>query len=204
MDEQITDALNALRKSSKKRNFSQTIDLIINLKHIDIKKPSNRLNEALALPNGRGKDSKVVIFSDRIKDSELEVLSSDDISRLKTDKRSAKKLVKETDFFLAEPRLMPLIGEALGQLLAPKGKMPALITGDVKKMVEDYRKSVRIRVRESPVVLCPVGIESMEDEKIVENVKTVVNFLEKKLPKGKANIANVFIKMTMSKPVKVW
>lgn len=204
MNEEITKALTTLRENSKKRNFAQTIDLIINLKQLDVKKPENRLNETLVLPCGRGRNSKVVVFSDAIKSDEFDVLGSDDIPKLGADKKSAKTLAKETDFFIAEPKLMPLIGTTLGQLLAPKGKMPALITGDIKKMVEDYKKSIRIRVKDSPVIQCLIGNENMEDEKIVENIRVVIEFLEKKLPKGKTNIANVFIKMTMSKPVKIW
>jgi large subunit ribosomal protein L1 len=201
--EGIAKALKALREGSKKRNFSQTIDLIVNLKHFDAKKAENKINEILALPNGRAKQSKVVVFSDTAKSDEFTVVKSDEISRLAGDKKGAKMLAKETDFFLAEPKLMPLIGKSLGQILAPQGKMPALMTGDAKKAVENYVKSVRIRIKDSPVVQCPVGAEDMEDGKIAENVESVLRFLERRLPKGKNSIAKVFVKMTMSKPVKV-
>ena len=43
----------------------------------------------------------------------------------------------------------------------------------------------------------------MEDEKVAENIKAVLEFLESKLPKGKGNIASVLLKLTMSKPVKL-
>ena len=203
MQEDVIKALKALREGSKKRNFSQTIDLIVNLKHFDAKKAENKINETLALPNGREKPSKVVVFSDSAKGDGFAVLKGDELSALGNDKRAAKRLAKETDFFLAEPKLMPLIGKSLGQMLAPQGKMPALITGDAKEIVENCRRSVRIRVKDSPVIQCPVGAEGMEDEKIAENVESVMRFLEKRLPKGKTSIAKVFVKMTMSKPVKV-
>jgi large subunit ribosomal protein L1 len=98
---------------------------------------------------------------------------------------------------------MPTIGKVLGQFIGPKGKLPKIITGDVKSLVENYKKSVRIRIKDAPVVQCSVGKENMGDEKIVENIETVLKALETKLPKGKNNFKEMFVKLTMSKPVKV-
>lgn len=204
MTEKILKAIKELREKSKKRNFTQTFDLIVNLKEIDLKKPENKFTEDLILPHGKGKEAKIVILSDMIKeDVDFPVLKSSEIEILAKNKREAKKLVRKTDFFLAEPKLMPLIGKMLGQFLAPRGKMPKIITGDVKKIMEDYKKAIRIRIKDSPVVQCPVGNEKMEDEEIAENIKAVIEFLKTKLPKGEKNIAEVFLKLTMSKPVKV-
>ncbi len=205
MTEKILKAIKELRENSKKRNFVQTFDLIVNLKEIDLKKPENKFVEDLILPNGRGKEAKIVIFSDVIKEEEVNcpVLKSSDIEILAKNKREAKKLARRTDFFLAEPKLMPTIGKLLGQFLAPRGKMPKIISEDVKKMIEDYKKAVRIRIKDSPVIQCPVGNEEMEDEKVAENIKAVIEFLIGKLPKGEKNIAEVLLKLTMSKPVKI-
>ncbi len=98
---------------------------------------------------------------------------------------------------------MPLIGKSLGQILAPRGKMPKLITGDVRKMVENYKISVRIAVKNSPVIQCFVGKEDVENRKLAENVESILKFLETKLPRGRQNIGKVLLKLTMSKPVKV-
>jgi large subunit ribosomal protein L1 len=203
MTEKILEAIKALRGKSKKRNFLQTFDLIINLKEFDVKKPENKINEDFFLPNGRGEDAKVVIFSDTIKEAKAEILKSSDLEILAKDRRSIRKLVKNTDFFLAEPQLMPLIGKILGQFLAPKGKMPKIISEDVEKMVENYKKAVKIRIKDSPVIQCAIGKENMKDEEIAENIKAVINFLKEKLPKGSRNIGEVLIKLTMSKPVKI-
>ncbi len=205
MTEKILKAIKELREKSKKRNFIQTFDLIVNLKEMDLKKPENKFTEDLILPHGKGKEAKIIIFSDVIKEEDVNcpVLKSSDIEILAKNKREAKKLVKRTDFFLAEPKLMPTIGKMLGQFLAPKGKMPKIISGDVKKMIEDYKKAVRIRIKDSPVIQCPVGNEGMEDREVADNIKAVIEFLSGRLPKGEKNIAEVFLKFTMSKPVKV-
>jgi len=203
MTEKILNAIKELREKSKKRKFPQSFDLIVSLKEFDTKKVENRLAEDVFLPNGRGRDAKVVVFSDTIKDLDCSVLTSEDINNLVKNKRETKKLVTDTDFFLAEAKMMPLIGKALGQFLAPRGKMPKIISGDEKALVKNYKKAVRIRIKDSPVVQCLVGKEDMKDEEIAGNIESVIKFLESKLPKGKHNIAKKLLKLTMGKPAKI-
>ena len=202
MLEQIEKALNEL-KAGEKRNFVQSVDLIISLKGVDLKKPESKFSEDIVLPHGRGKDARVVVFSDNLSNLGCDILATADIQRISSDKRGAKNLGEDTDFFLAEAPLMPLIGKSLGQVLAPRGKMPKVIMGDAKGLVENYKRSVRIAVKNSPVIQCFVGKEDTETGKIVENVETVLKFLETKLPRGRQNIGKVLLKLTMSKPVKV-
>ncbi|MBU5536974.1 MAG: 50S ribosomal protein L1 [Candidatus Aenigmatarchaeota archaeon] len=202
MLEQIENTLNELKKSEK-RNFIQSVDLIVSLKGIDLKKPESKFSEDLVLPHGRGEDAVVVVFSDNLNDLGCNILTSSDIQRIASNKKEAKRMAKDTDFFLSEASLMPLIGRLLGQILAPRGKMPKIISDEAEKMVENYKKSVRIVVKNAPVIQCIVGKESMETRKIAENVESVLKFLETKLPKGRQNIGKVLLKLTMSKPVRV-
>ncbi|MFQ6055884.1 MAG: 50S ribosomal protein L1 [Methanosarcinales archaeon] len=203
MAEKILAAIKELREKSKKRNFSQTFDLIVSLKEFDTKKPENKFTEDVILPHGRGVDAEVVVFSDTIKDVDCKILTSEDINKLAKSKRDAKKLISNTDFFLAEPKLMPLIGKGLGQLLGPKGEMPKLLTGDAKSLIENYKKAVRVRIKDSPVIQCLVGKEKMGDEEIAENIEAIIKTLKVRLPKGKHNIGKILLKLTMSKPVKI-
>ncbi len=203
MKDKILKAIEELKKISKKRNFAQSIDLIINLKEFDVKKPENRFVEDVVLPHGRGEEAKVVVFSDTEKNLDCTVLTSKDLEIYSKNKREARKFVKEKDFFLAEPKMMPIVGKVFGQFMGPRGKLPKVIAGDVKKMVEDYKNSVRIKVKDAPVVQCLVGKETMKDEEIAENIEAVIKAVTTKLPKGFNNIDEILIKMTMSKPVKV-
>jgi len=98
---------------------------------------------------------------------------------------------------------MPAIGKALGQFLAPRGRMPKLIASDVKSVVENLKKSVRIRIKDAPVIQCQVGKENMKEEEVVENVKAVIKYLETRLSKGKVNIGKIMLKLTMSEPIAV-
>ena len=195
MLEAIENALNEL-KAGEKRNFTQSIDLIISLKGIDLKKAESKFSEDLVLPHGRGKDAEVMVFSDNLSNLGCGILTTIDIQRIAGNKREAKELAKDTDFFLSEPPLMPLIGKSLGQILAPRGKMPKLISGDVKKLVENYKTSVRVAVKNAPVIQCFVGKEDMSNRKVAENVETILKFLETKLPRGRQNIGKVPVSYT--------
>ncbi len=192
----LDESLKALREVSR-RNFNQSFDIIVNLKNIDLKKPENKFSKDIILPHGRGKDVNVAVISDSIPDS----ITKRDIEGIS--KQEIRNLVKKYEFFLCEAPLMPLVGKVLGRYLGPKGKMPKLITGNVDVLTRDAKKSVRIRVRDSPVIHVVVGSEDMKDAEIKENVERLLEDVVKILPKGQSQIKNVYIKLTMSKPVKI-
>jgi len=200
-NEKILKTIKELKEKSKKRNFSQSFDLIVNLKEMDMKKPENKMNVEAPLPFGI--ESKVGVFSDSHKDLNADIFTTADVANFGKNKREAKKLARDTDFFLAEPKMMALVGKTLGQMLGPRGKVPKVLTGNPKELIDGYKKSVRIRTKETPVVQCFVGKETMKDEEVSDNIEAVLKFLEGKLPKGKINIGNVMLKLTMSKPVKL-
>lgn len=188
-------------KESKKRNFTQSIDLSISLKNIDLKRPENRFNEKLELPHKVGEKKICVIGSslkDKAKNADL-FLSSKDIEKYYGDKKMAKKLAKEYDFFLSEPQIMQSFAKNLGAIFGPRGKMPEVVTPnmDLNEKIESLKRTIILRLRDNPVINCKVGNEKMSEEEIKENVETVLNFVKSKLPKGEANIKNISIKLTM-------
>jgi large subunit ribosomal protein L1 len=195
----LQEAIEYLRTSGRKTNFSQSFDLVINLKNIDLKKPENKFSKEVQLPHGRGKGIAVGIISDRVP----EAISKSELESM--DKRKIRELSKKYEFLVAEAPLMPLVGRVLGKYLAPKGKMPKLLPPgrDVNSVVGELKDSVRIRVRDSPVIQVYVGNEKMEGQKIKENAEKVLEDVVKTLPKGRDQIKSVYIKTTMSSPVKV-
>jgi len=194
---QIKDAIKQL-KEQEKRKFSQTFDLIINLTNIDLKKPENKVNKELILPHGRGKEIRVGLITQK----DTPAAKLDELGK---DKKAAKAFGKQFDFFLAEAPLMVAVGKNLGRYLAPKGKMPKPMPpgADPKRLIEDAKKSIRINVRESPTIHTIVGTEAMSDEQLFENVDFVLKNVEKILPKGRSQMKNALLKLTMSKPVKL-
>jgi len=202
----IIENLKEAEKNSKKRKFKQTWDLIINLKNIDLNRPENRFNGNVILPNEIGKDIKICIIADspikEAKELGVKILSKEDIKKMK--KKEMKSLASQYDYFLGEVSLMPFIGKSLGPLLGPRGKMPKPFppNADIKKLIMLGKKNFNVNVK-TPVIQGAVGTEDMKHEEIEENIKTVLDFVTKNLQKGNKQIKNVFIKLTMGKPVKI-
>jgi len=191
-------------RESRKRNFNQTFDLIINLKELDLKKAENRIDEHFILPKGTGKEASITLFSDSAKKVEgCKIIKGMEIEDLAKKKKNLKKVIRETDFFLSEPKLMPVVGKHLGRFLAPRGMMPKPVTGDVSKIIEGTKKSIKIKLNKQPIIHTVVGSEKMDDKDVEENIKTLLAYLQKKLPGGKNNIKNVYLKTTMGHPVEI-
>ena len=207
----ISRALGELRKGITKKKFTQSIDLVVRLREVDLKKPENRINEAIALPNPPEQALKVCVIASgdlatRAKAAGADMLvGRQEIDNLAKDKKGARKLAQQYDFFIAEAPLMPLVGRALGSFLGPRGKMPTPVppNAPIDQVILNHRKMVRVRMREQPVLSCRVGTEAMPDEKLVENIQAVVSRIEQKLERGFKNIGEILVKGTMSKPVKI-
>ncbi len=200
----ILENIKEVREKSKKRNFTQRFDLVINLKELDLKKAESKIDDLIVLPKGSGKDASVTFLSDSGKKIEgCTILNSSDIEKLNKDKKAIKNLISKTDFFIAEPKLMITAGKYLGKFLAPKGKMPKPVAGDIERTINDTKKSIKISVIKQPIIHTIVGSEKMDDKDLEENIVSVMNFLKNKLPKGKNNIKNVYLKLTMGYPVKL-
>ena len=209
--DQLLTALGGLRKPESKREFSQSVELIVKLREIDLKKPENRISESVELPNSLDKETKVCVIASgdlatRAKAGEADlVLARDDLDRLGKDKKATRKLVSEYDFFIAEAPLMPLVGKTIGPVLGPRGKMPTPVppNAPIDQIIKSHRKLVRVRVRDQPVVQCRIGTEKMPDDKIAENAQAVFSRIEAKLERGSKSIGQVLVKTTMGEPVKI-
>jgi len=196
------DILKAVKKALErpvKRNFTESIDLAINLRNIDMSQPQNRIEEEIVLPNGLGKPVKIAVFASgelamnaKKAGADL-VISPEQIDVLKENKTQAKALANEHDFFIAESSLMPSIGKSLGPVLGPRGNMPSPIPpgSDVAKPIERLRKTFHTLV----------GCESMAPEEIAANIETIIKRLETKMDKQK--IRSIYVKTTMGPSVRV-
>jgi len=201
----ILEALKKLREETKKRNFSQSIDLIINLKNFDVKKES--INLFLELPH-KVKDKKIAAFLEK-KSGVVDTITKQEFDKYK-DKKKIKKLVKSYDFFISSASLMPAVASTFGRYLGPEGKMPSPQLGilrqendeEIKKTIEKFEKVVRVKSKE-PSLKFSIGKENMKDEEIAENISVAYNSIIKVLPKKKENVKSIMIKLTMGKPLKL-
>jgi len=202
----FSEALKELRKKSKKRNFDQTFDLIINLKNFDPRREA--INTFIVLPNVV-KKKKICAFLEHPSKIVDYVITKDDIDRISL--KDIKKLAKEYDFFIANAKLMPKIASKFGKILGMAGKMPDPKIGGVlvqenEKNIEEVVKKlssiVKIKSKEASIKI-GLGKESMPDNDLIKNVETAFKTIIKVLPKKELNIKSVMFKFTMSPPIKI-
>ncbi|HIJ11705.1 TPA: hypothetical protein HA278_06615 [Candidatus Woesearchaeota archaeon] len=123
--ETVQKALAELKKQPK-RQFSQSYDMVINLKNIMIK--SNPVDFFVTLHYPKGKKVKVACFGGLALSEEAKkhcdlLISEEDFPKYK-DPKVAKKLAQQYDYFVAQATLMPKIAAAFGKVLGVRGKMP--------------------------------------------------------------------------------
>lgn len=205
--EVVTEALS----KGPERKFSETVEVSINLKELDLTIPKNRIEDEVPLPNGRGRPIKVALFGtpemcQKARGVADLVIAPTELDDLIKDKRAAKKFVQGVDFFLAEAPLMPTIGKRLGVVLGPRGKMPRPVPpgGDPTNMINALKRSIRVRSRGNRTFHAPVGTRSMPPEQIAQNVDSVLTRVLGKLERGRTNIESVYVKTSMGPAVRLW
>jgi large subunit ribosomal protein L1 len=209
--EAINKAMKKVRETSTKRKFKQSVDMTINLKDVDPSKPDSKINLEVPLPRPVPKPVRIcaLAYGDtalRAKEGGVnKVVERDEIEALGGDKKKARKLASQFDFFIARSDLMSLIGKNLGPVLGPRGKMPTPVapTANLAPVIERLKRVVKLKVSRVPSLHLRVGTETMKDEEIVENVQAVLDALTSKLERGDRNIRSVYLKTTMGPSVKV-
>ncbi|MHA1689150.1 MAG: 50S ribosomal protein L1 [Promethearchaeota archaeon] len=215
--------LSVIQKEGKKpkmRKFDESVDLIINLKDINLNDPKQRIDKEFLLPHEIVKNDKpnvCVIASEDIlleaKRMGLDTLSPEELNNLNLqEKKYKKKFVKKYDFFIVEDKLMRDVARVLARFMGPLGKMPkpfpagyGIISSvdDLKTAVERYKRAINIQIKKNPILQVKVGKKSMEQEKLFENMKSVIEFLADQMPHGYNNFRSAYIKTTMGKSVKI-
>ena len=191
-------------ESAKKRNFTETVELAINLKDVDLSLPKNRIADDIVLPNGRGRKVRVCVIGggelvQKAKDVADVTVTADELQTIADDKKQAKKLANSIDYFIAEAPMMALVGKRLGIVLGPRGKMPKPIAPglDPTAMINGLRNSVSVRTKDRMTFHAPVGTVDMTPEQIADNIEAILKRVELKLEKGRMNIASSYVKTTM-------
>lgn len=207
----ILTAVKEAKEKSKKRNFNQSVELVLKLQDIDMKSPDAKIQEIVELPHASEKANKIcVIASGELalkarKANADYVLERAELEGLAGKKQEMRKIASRYDFFIAEAPLMPLIGKTLGSVLGPRGKMPIPVppSADIASLINKHRNVVVLRLRNQPMLQSRVGMENMKDEELTDNVQAVLRAVEGKLKKGMKNVKAAYIKTAMGTPVKV-
>jgi large subunit ribosomal protein L1 len=207
---QYVEAIKQAKESDKEHKFTHAIEMITVFRDIDVKK-GFALNEVVQLPNKMNKPAQVCIMASgdmgtKAKKANADrVMNEEEITKIGSNKRESRKFINKYDFFLADTKLMPIIGKVLGQLLGPRGKMPTPIpfNASIESFLERFRDSIKIRTKGSLSLSCKIGDETMDDDALASNANTIISSIEKKLPNGSKNIKKIMFKTTMGKVIQI-
>ncbi len=200
------DALE-LTVASSYAKFDETVDVAVRL-GVDPRHADQMVRGTVVLPNGLGKEVKVLVFAKGEKEKEALDAGADFIA---TDEVVEK--IKEGwfgfDKAIATPDMMGVVGK-LGRVLGPRGLMPNAKTGTVtfeleKAIAELKAGKIDFRVEKAGIVHVPVGKISFGAEKLVENVMAFLNkiiALKPAASKG-AYLKTISVSSTMGPGIKV-
>jgi len=206
---QIVEMVKEAKTGQKERKFKQSVELIMVFKDIDVKK-GFAINETVQLPKKLSQPASVCVVASgdlglKAKSANADrVVDGAEINQVGANKRASRKLINGYDFFLSDTQLMATVGKTLGQFMGPRGKMPTPVpfNAPIDSILERFRSSIRVRLRNSLSLACKIGDESMSNDDLAANAHAVINMVEKKLPSGDKNIKKIMIKTTMGKIVK--
>ena len=209
---EIQKALDEVNKQPK-RKFVQSYDLIINLKNINLKQTS--VDFSATLHHTTGRKVRVCAFVDiQLYDQAIKccdkVIKDTEFILYQQDKKLAKKLAQEYDYFVAQSTLMAKVAAAFGKALGTRGKMPNPKMGCVvppnaalESLIKRLNTTVRFVAKKGMNLQAPIGKENQPKEEVIDNIFTSIQTAVKSLPNESQNIKNVLLKPTMGKPVRI-
>jgi large subunit ribosomal protein L1 len=173
-----------LAKKTAKVKFDETVDLAVNL-GVDPKQADQMVRGTVVLPHGTGRKVRILVFAKGEKEKEARDAGADHVGA----EDLADKIQKgwtEFDTVVATPDIMALVGK-LGKVLGPRGLMPnpktGTVTFDVDRAIKDIRAGkVEYRVDKAGIVHVSVGKASFEENKLLENAKSVLESILKAKP----------------------
>jgi len=211
---QLQQALTSAKEKAKKRNFKQGVEIVVNLRGLNLKNQEQRIDVFTMLPHETGKKVKVGCFSapelsDQAKANCDEVVMHTDFKKY-GDKKAVKKLADSCDWFLAQATIMPDVAKTFGRIFGPKAKMPNPKAGcvvppnaNLQALVARLKKTIRLQTREQYSIKAAVGKEDSDEEQVIDNMEAIYSTIVGVLPQGKDNIKDVIVKLTMGPAVKV-
>ncbi len=202
----LEDASKIIKKFSKLK-FDSSVDLAVNL-NVDPKKADQNVRGVVSLPNGTGKDVKILALVTPDKEEEAKNAGADLVG-LEEYLTKIKEGWTDVDVIITMPSVMGKLGP-LGKILGPRGLMPNPKTGTVtmnvgKAVAEVKSGKIDFKVDKNGIVHVSVGKVSFDEKKIYENSKEVLSHILKLKPSSsKGNyLQSISMSSTMSPSIKV-
>ena len=198
----------ALVKQISKAKFDETIELSIRL-GVDPRHADQQVRGTVVLPHGTGKKVKVLVFAKGDKAKEAEAAGADYVGEADLVAKIQSENWFDFDACVATPDMMPVIGR-IARLLGPKGLMPnpksGTVTQDVAKAVHDIKAGkVEYRVDKTSICHCPIGKASFDADKLVENLRVLMDAIIKAKPataKG-TYVRSLYMSSTMGPSIRL-
>lgn len=203
---EAAEAIELVKKTATAK-FDESVEVAVRL-GVDPKKADQQVRGAVVLPHGTGKTQRVLVFAKGEKAKEAEAAGADFVG----DTDYINKIQQgwfDFDVIVATPDMMAEVGR-LGRVLGPKGLMPnpktGTVTFEVEKAVNDIKAGkVEYRVDKAGNIHVPIGKVSFDNEKLAENLGTIIDTLLKVKPAAAKGtyVRNVAISSTMGPGIKV-
>ena len=198
----------ALVKQISKAKFDETVELSIRL-GVDPRHADQQVRGTVVLPHGTGKKVKVLVFAKADKAMEAEAAGADYVGDADLVAKIQSENWFDFDACVATPDMMPVIGR-IARLLGPKGLMPnpksGTVTMDVTKAIHDIKAGkVEYRVDKTSICHCPIGKASFDSDKLVENLRVLMDAIIKAKPataKG-TYVRSLYMSTTMGPSIRL-
>ena len=175
----------ALVKKNATAKFNETIEVHIRT-GCDGRHADQQIRGAVVLPNGTGKDVRVLVFAKGEKEKEAQEAGADFVGAEELIPKIQNENWFEYDVIVATPDMMGVVGR-LGKVLGPKGLMPnpkaGTVTMDVAKAVKELKAGkIEYRLDKANIVHVPVGKAAFTEEALKENFQTLMDAIVKAKP----------------------
>ena len=191
-----------------KAKFDETVELHVRL-GVDPKQADQQVRGVIVLPNGTGKNVRVLVLAkgekaDQAKEAGADFVGAEDmIQKIQTENWF------DYDVIITTPDMMGLVGR-IGKVLGPKGLMPnpksGTVTMDVVKAIKDTKAGkVEYRLDKNAIIHCPLGKKSFGKEKIKENYDALMDAIVKAKPASSKGLylRSVAVASTMGPGIKI-
>ena len=193
---------------SAKAKFDETVELHVRL-GVDPKQADQQVRGVLVLPNGTGKNVKVLVLAKGEKADQAKEAGADFVGAEEMVQKIQTENWFDYDVIITTPDMMGLVGR-IGKILGPKGLMPnpksGTVTMDVAKAIKDTKAGkVEYRLDKNAIIHCPIGKKSFGAEKLKENYDALMEAIVKAKPAAAKGLylRSVSIASTMGPGVKI-
>ena len=194
--------------STSKAKFDETIELHVKL-GVDPKQADQQVRGVIVLPNGTGKDVKVLVLAKGERADIARAAGADFVGAEEMVQKIQTENWFDYDVIITTPDMMGIVGR-IGKILGPKGLMPnpksGTVTMDIAKAVKDTKAGkVEYRLDKNAIIHCPIGKKSFGAEKLMENYDALIDAIIKAKPaaaKGQY-LRSVALASTMGPGIKL-